>query len=143
MMPLLRAGLQVFETVEGSGKRSRVKDISNEQTTRFPPDPNDPNAPTGDLLELSGTVIDGSGHTWDLDVTGVPGVGGDVDLLGQCGRGRPAPASQQSPGAINYPCKMIQVEFLKGTPNPRKATIAQWTTVKTVKTLRIGEPSSA
>ena len=66
--------------------------------------------------------------------------GGDVSLLGRCGRGLPAPTSQQSPGAIDYPCTMIKIGFAPGTLDPRDTNIAQWETVNTVTTLTIPAP---
>jgi hypothetical protein len=133
---MLSAGLRVFEALEGAGRGVRITNLDDLQLQKIPNNPSDPREslpgdPSREILDLSGTVVDGSGHSWDLDMTGNPGfTTGDVDLQGRCGRGRPAPASQQSPGAINYPCEEIQIEFAPANLNPRAARVAQWTTVK-------------
>jgi hypothetical protein len=142
MMPLLRSGLQVFEAVDGGDKRARVTRITGQQSTPIPAHVAGSTAPAFTLVNVTGTVRDGSGRSWELRVTGGTGSpGGDVDLEGLCGRGRPAPASQGSPGAMNIPCEQIQVEFSKGVLDPHDATVARWTTVKTVTRIQVLRPA--
>jgi hypothetical protein len=136
-IPLLNAGLRVFEATDDKGKTVRVTslhDLESQKTGALIP-----GDPSGVIVDLYGTVIDGSGHSWQIDLLGSPKftTSGDVGLTGLCGHGSPAPASQDSPGAIDYPCKEIQIDFAPGTLNPRSATIAQWTTVNSVTTFPV------
>jgi hypothetical protein len=145
-VPLLNAGLEVFESIDENGRRVRITNLHGLQSQNVGTDPNEPGGTLpgdpGDVISsLSGTVIDSSGRSWDLNLQGPPNFSsGGLDLQGLCGKGRPAPASQQSPGAVNYPCKMIQIAFGPGGLNPRTATIAQWTTVKSVTTITLPTP---
>lgn len=142
-IPMLSSALRVFEALDGKGRQTRITDLDSLQSQTLPSNPNDPSEtipgdPSRVIVSLSGTVIDGAGHSWNLNVTTTPKfTGGDVSLLGRCGRGVPAPSSQQSPGAIDYPCTMIQIGFAPGTLDPRDTNIAQWETVNTVTTLTI------
>jgi hypothetical protein len=83
---MLSAGLRVFEALEGAGRGVRITNLDDLQLQKIPNNPSDPREslpgdPSREILDLSGTVVDGSGHSWDLDMTGNPGfTTGDVDL---------------------------------------------------------------
>ncbi len=145
-IPMLSSALRVFEALDGKGRQTRITGLNSLQSQTIPSNPNDPSEtipgdPSRVIVSLSGTVIDGAGHSWNLSVTANPKfTNGDVSLLGRCGRGVPAPASQQSPGAIDYPCTMIQIGFAPDTLDPREANIAKWETVNSVTTLTIPTP---
>jgi hypothetical protein len=138
---MLSSALRVFEALDGKGRQARISDLEGLQSETFPSNPNDPSEtipgdPSREITSLSGNVSDGAGHSWELSVTTTPNFnGGDVQLLGRCGRGVPAPASQQSPGAIDYPCMMIQIGIPPCTLDPRDTDITQRETVNTVTTL--------
>ncbi len=145
-IPLLNGGLRVFESVDNNGNRVRVTDLYDLQSQTLGKDPADPGSltpgdPNNVVTSLSGTVIDSSGRSWDVSLMGGANFsGGDLNLQGLCGKGRPAPASQQSPGVVNYPCKQIQIGFGPDGLNPRHATIAQWTTIKSLTTVTVPAP---
>jgi hypothetical protein len=146
-IPLLNAGLRVFEYVDNNGNRVRITNLDDFQSQTLGKNSADPGGlypddPNNVVTSLSGTVIDSSGRSWDVSLMGGANFsGGDLNLQGLCGKGRPAPASQQIPGSVNHPCKQIQIGFGPEGLNPRTATIAEWTTVKT--TIGVPLPGSS
>lgn len=138
---LLKAGLRVFAAVEESGHRVRATALGPESSTPFPGDPKASVPNPGELVDLAGTVVDESGRTWVLDVNTVTNnvIAGGVSLVGLCGHGRPAPASQ-GPGTVNYPCRELQIDFSNGNLNPNRATLASWSTVQSIGRLPLDVP---
>ena len=142
ILPLLKAGLRVFAAVEESGHRVRVSTLGPENSTPFPGDPKASIPNPGELVDLAGTVVDESGRSWVLDVNTVTNnvIAGGVSLVGLCGHGRPAPASQGQ-GTINYPCRKLQIGFSNGNLNPHRATLASWATVQSITRLPLYVPT--
>lgn len=142
ILPLLKAGLEVFAAVEESGHRVRVTALGPASSEPFPGDPKASIPNPGELVDLAGTVVDESGRYWVLDVNTVTNnvIAGGVSLVGLCGHGRPGPASQ-GPGAINYPCRELQIGFSNGNLNPHTATLASWATVQSITRLPLYVPA--
>ena len=121
--------------------RVRATALGPESSTPFPGDPKASVPNPGELVDLAGTVVDESGRTWVLDVNTVTNnvIAGGVSLVGLCGHGRPAPASQ-GPGTVNYPCRELQIDFSNGNLNPNRATLASWSTVQSIGRLPLDVP---